>query len=82
MEDPTFNGVLDICREDDFEEVKSHARTVRPKQIEMVEADRRVCVCTGDKKIVELGALDLPDNEIDRVYEYYCTTCNSFWREA
>lgn len=53
------------------------------------KAEQRVCICTKESfterpdltNIVLLNTLDIPEHELQSLNEFYCTACNSFWRE-
>ncbi len=45
-------------------------------------ANNKVCTCDSSKKnIVLLDVVHLKNHELESLDEFYCTSCNSFWRE-
>jgi hypothetical protein len=48
----------------------------------MKEAKKQLCTCkVKESNIVYLNTVKLENHELDSLDEFYCTTCNSFWRE-
>jgi hypothetical protein len=51
------------------------------KEMEIKEAEKRLCVCEDKINIIYLDTLDIRPHELETLNQFYCSVCNSFWRE-
>lgn len=49
--------------------------------MEIKEAEKRLCVCEDKINIIYLDTLDIRPHELETLNQFYCSVCNSFWRE-
>jgi hypothetical protein len=47
----------------------------------MKKAEEKVCKCPTQENHVFLNVVPLTDHELESLDQFYCTKCNSFWKE-
>lgn len=48
----------------------------------MKQAETNMCTCEKKDQIVQLPPVDVRPHELESLDQFYCSQCNSFWREA